>query len=150
MDGIVCSDCHMWLASETKACSVCGIPIVLEGENKNIIDHLEPNCLIHRYEGSDMLEPAFIIKAGKTHSHYLRDLWHYRELFYTLAWCDIIVRYKQTVIRVAWSVIRPLLGMIVFTVIFGKIAKLPSDGTNYFLMVYAGIMIWQFFVNLMN
>ena len=66
MDGIVCSDCHMWLASETKACSVCGIPIVLEGENKNIIDHLEPNCLIHRYEGSDMLEPAFIIKAGKT------------------------------------------------------------------------------------
>lgn len=88
-----------------------------------------------------------IIQAGKSHSHYLRDLWHYRELFYILAWRDIIVRYKQTVIGVAWSVIRPLLGMIVFTVIFSKIAKLPSDGTNYFLMVYAGIMIWQFFSN---
>lgn len=66
MNGIICSDCHMLLSPESSICSDCGMPIVLEGENKNIIDHLEPNCLIHRYEGSDMLEPAFIIKVGKT------------------------------------------------------------------------------------
>lgn len=92
-------------------------------------------------------EAKVIIEAGKTHSRYLLDLWHYRELFFMLAWRDVLVRYKQTVIGVAWSVIRPLLGMIVFTVVFGKIAKLPSGDVPYLLLVFAGMMIWQFFSN---
>ena len=67
------------------------------------------------------------IEAGKSNRLYLRDLWEYRELFGVLAWRDIIVRYKQTVVGVAWSVLRPLITMLVFTVVFGKIAQLPSD-----------------------
>jgi len=92
-------------------------------------------------------ETVLVIEAGRSHRRYLKDLWHYRELFWMLAWRDILVRYKQTVIGVAWSVIRPLLTMIVFTVVFGKIAKLPSDGVPYVLMVFAGMMMWQFFSN---
>jgi lipopolysaccharide transport system permease protein len=75
------------------------------------------------------------------------ELWQYRDLFYFLAWRDILVRYKQTVIGVAWSVLRPLLTMIVFTVVFGKIAKLPSGNTPYPLLVYAAMLPWQFFSN---
>ena len=69
-----------------------------------------------------------IIEAGRHERNYWRDLWRYRELFYVLAWRDLAVRYKQTVIGVAWALIRPFLTMVVFTVIFGRIAKLPSDG----------------------
>ena len=76
----------------------------------------------------DKSDHILVIEAGKSHSRYLRDLWLYRELFLILAWRDIIVRYKQTIIGIAWSIIRPLLGMIVFTVVFGKLAKLPSEG----------------------
>ena len=72
-----------------------------------------------------------IIEAGRAERHYWRDLWRYRELFYFLAWRDVLVRYKQTVIGIAWTVIRPLLTMIVFTVIFGKLAKLPSHEVPY-------------------
>lgn len=86
------------------------------------------------------------IEAGRTERHYWRDLWRYRELFYFLAWRDILVRYKQTVIGVAWALIRPLLTMVVFTVIFGKLAKLPSDaGAPYPIMVFAAMLPWQFF-----
>jgi lipopolysaccharide transport system permease protein len=75
-------------------------------------------------------------------------LWRYRELFYVLAWRDLAVRYKQTLIGVAWAVIRPFLTMIVFTVIFGRIAKLPSDGSApYSLMVFAGMLPWTFFAS---
>ncbi|VBB05329.1 Hypothetical protein LUCI_0536 [Lucifera butyrica] len=66
MDGIICSHCHAWLTASLPACPDCNTPLTFEGENKNVIDHLEANCLIHRYEGSDMLEPAVIIKEGKT------------------------------------------------------------------------------------
>jgi lipopolysaccharide transport system permease protein len=90
------------------------------------------------------------IEAGKIHSAYFRDLWTYRELFLFLAWRDILVRYKQTIIGIAWSVVRPLLTMIVFTVIFGKLAKLPSDGAPYAIMVYAAMLPWQFFSNTLN
>lgn len=76
---------------------------------------------------------------------YWRDLWVYRELFYFLAWRDIAVRYKQTVIGVAWSVIRPVLTMVVFTVIFGRWAQLPSDGVPYPVMVFSAMLPWQFF-----
>lgn len=88
-----------------------------------------------------------IIEPGKSFSNYWRDIWHYRELFYFLAWRDIMVRYKQTVIGVAWSIIRPLLTMIVFTVIFGKLAKLPSGGVPYPILVFAAMLPWQFFSN---
>ncbi len=87
-----------------------------------------------------------IIEPGRQGRNYWRDLWRYRELFYVLAWRDLAVRYKQTVIGVAWAVIRPFLTMVVFTVIFGRIAKLPSDGgAPYPLMVFAGMLPWAFF-----
>jgi lipopolysaccharide transport system permease protein len=89
-----------------------------------------------------------IIEAGRTERHYWLDLWRYRELFQVLAWRDISVRYKQTVIGVAWALIRPFLTMVVFTVIFSRVAKLPSDGNvPYALMVFAGLLPWSFFSN---
>lgn len=87
-----------------------------------------------------------ILEAGRSERNYWRDLWRYRELFQVLAWRDFSVRYRQTVIGVAWAVVRPVLTMVVFTVIFGKIAKLPSEGTApYALMVFAGMLPWTFF-----
>src|SRR5208282_4734278 len=73
------------------------------------------------------------------------ELWRYRELFGFLTWRDILLRYKQTVLGLAWSIIRPFLTMIVLTVIFGGIAKLPSQGIPYPILVYAGMLPWQFF-----
>jgi lipopolysaccharide transport system permease protein len=87
-----------------------------------------------------------VIEAGRTERHYWRDLWRYRELFYFLAWRDILVRYKQTVIGIAWAVIRPLLTTVVFTVVFSRIAKLPApDAVPYALLVLAAMLPWQFF-----
>jgi lipopolysaccharide transport system permease protein len=86
-----------------------------------------------------------VLEAGGADRQYWRDLWRYRELFYFLAWRDVLVRYKQTVIGVAWSLIRPLLTMVVFTVVFGHLAKLPSQGVPYPLLVLAGMLPWQFF-----
>src|SRR5437764_5961969 len=94
------------------------------------------------------MSEVIIIEPGRQERNYWRDLWRYRELFYVLAWRDLAVRYKQTVIGVAWAVIRPFLTMVVFTVIFGRIAKLPSDGgAPYPLMVFAGMLPWTFFAN---
>jgi lipopolysaccharide transport system permease protein len=91
-------------------------------------------------------EPVLIIEPGRAEKNYWTDLWRYRELFLILAWRDISVRYKQTIIGVAWAIIRPFLTMVVFTVIFGRIAKLPSDGNApYALMVFAGMLPWSFF-----
>ncbi|MBC8182566.1 ABC transporter permease [candidate division KSB1 bacterium] len=87
-----------------------------------------------------------IIEPGKAAKRYWLDLWRFRELFLILSWRDISVRYKQTIIGVLWAFIRPLLTIVVFTVVFGKIAKLPSEGTApYAIMVYAAILPWQFF-----
>jgi lipopolysaccharide transport system permease protein len=87
-----------------------------------------------------------VLEPGRAERHYWRDLWRYRELFYILAWRDLAVRYKQTVIGVAWALIRPLLTMLVFTVVFGKIAKLPVPGdAPYALLVFAAMLPWQFF-----
>jgi lipopolysaccharide transport system permease protein len=95
-----------------------------------------------------MTEPAeLIIEAGRTERNYWRDLWNYRELFYFLAWRDTLVRYKQTAIGVAWALIRPLVTMLVFTIVFGKIAKLPSDGVPYPILVFAAVLPWQFFAS---
>src|SRR5215472_16063123 len=89
-----------------------------------------------------------IIEPGRYERNYWFDLWRYRELFRVLAWRDLAVRYKQTVIGATWAVIRPFVTMIVFTVIFGRIAKLPSEGTApYALMVFAGVLPWTFFSN---
>jgi lipopolysaccharide transport system permease protein len=86
-----------------------------------------------------------VIEPGQIEKNYWRDLWQYRELFQVLAWRDIAVRYKQTVIGIMWAVIRPLLTMAILTVIFGRIAKLPADGVPYPLMVLAGMLPWTFF-----
>jgi lipopolysaccharide transport system permease protein len=87
-----------------------------------------------------------VIEPGRQARNYWHDLWRYRELFYVLAWRDLAVRYKQTVIGVVWALVRPLLMMIVFTVIFGRLANLPSDGAApYPLMVFAGMLPWTFF-----
>src|SRR3712207_2840612 len=89
-----------------------------------------------------------IIEPGSSEKHYWKDLWRYRELFYILSWRDIKVRYKQTVIGAAWSIIWPLLTMIVFSVVFGKVAKLPTEGSApYMILVYAAMLPWQFFSN---
>jgi len=86
-----------------------------------------------------------IIEAGRTEGQYWRDLWRYRELFYFLAWRDLLVRYKQTIVGVGWSLIRPLLTMLVLTVVFGKLGKMPSGGRPYPLLVLCGMLPWQFF-----
>jgi lipopolysaccharide transport system permease protein len=91
-------------------------------------------------------ESMQIIESGHVEKNYWRDLWRYRELFEVLAWRDVAVRYKQTIIGVAWALLRPVLTMAVFTVIFSRLAKLPSDGNApYPLMVMAGMLPWTFF-----
>ena len=91
-----------------------------------------------------------IIEPNKTTSDFLFELVQFRELFVFMALRDILVRYKQTVIGVAWSVIRPLLSMVIFTVIFGRVAKLPSDGVPYPIMVFSALLPWQYFANSMS
>lgn len=92
-----------------------------------------------------------IIEAGRAEKNYWKDLWRFRELFYILAWRDIKVRYKQTFIGAAWGIIRPLLTMIIFTVVFSKVAKLPSEGNvPYAILVYAAMLPWQFFANALS
>lgn len=89
-----------------------------------------------------------IIEAGRTERNYWRDIWRYRELFYILSWRDIKVRYKQTVIGAAWSIVRPVLTTIIFTIVFSRVAKIGYEGAApYALMVYAGMLPWQFFSN---
>src|SRR3981081_2870050 len=92
------------------------------------------------------MQELIVIEAGRRQRHYWHDLWRYRELFQVLAWRDLSVRYKQTAIGVSWVLIRPFLTMLIFTAIFGRIAKLPSDGVApYALMVFAGMLPWSFF-----
>jgi lipopolysaccharide transport system permease protein len=86
-----------------------------------------------------------IIEAGRSEGQYWRDLWRYRELFHFMAWRDLLVRYKQTVVGVAWSLIRPLLTMIILTFVFGRLGKMPSGGVPYPLLVFCGMLPWQFF-----
>jgi lipopolysaccharide transport system permease protein len=90
------------------------------------------------------------IERGLASRHYWRDIWRYRELLYFLAWRDILVRYKQTVVGVAWAVIRPVLTMIVLTIVFGKLAKMPAGGVEYPLLVFCGMLPWQFFATALS
>lgn len=96
-------------------------------------------------------ERVLIIEPGRAERNYWSDLWHYRELFAILAWRDVAVRYKQTVIGVAWAVIRPFLTMVIFTIVFGKLAKLPSDGdVPYPILVFAGMLPWFLFSSILS
>ena len=88
---------------------------------------------------------TLVIEAGRAERHYWGDLWRSRELFFFLAWRDILVRYKQTTIGIAWALGRPLITMLVFTLIFGKLANLPSEGVPYPILVFAALLPWQFF-----
>lgn len=90
---------------------------------------------------------VLIIEAGRAERHYWHDLWRYRELCFFLAWRDLLVRYKQTAIGLIWALLRPLLTMLVFTFVFSKLAKLPSDGVPYPILVFAALLPWQFFSN---
>ncbi|MBD2578998.1 ABC transporter permease [Oscillatoria sp. FACHB-1406] len=96
----------------------------------------------------DGAQSELIVEAGRAEKHYWQDLWRYRELFYFLAWRDILVRYKQTAVGMAWALLQPFLTMIVLTVVFGKIAKLPSEGgAPYPILVFSALLPWQFFSN---
>ncbi len=101
-------------------------------------------------ERMQMNTKELIIEAGRTETQYWKDLWRYRELFYFLSWRDLLVRYKQTVIGIAWALIRPFLTMVVFTVVFGHLAKLPSGGAPYPILVFAAMLPWQFFANALS
>ncbi|MCP6759281.1 MAG: ABC transporter permease [Fischerella sp. CENA71] len=95
-------------------------------------------------------DQELIIEAGRTERQYWKDIWRYRELLYFLAWRDILVRYKQTAIGIAWALIRPFLTMVVFTVVFGNLAKLPSEGAPYPILVFSAMLPWQFFANALS
>ncbi|HUB86602.1 MAG TPA: ABC transporter permease [Verrucomicrobiae bacterium] len=85
-----------------------------------------------------------VIEAGRTERQYWRDLWHYRELFFFLAWRDLLIRYKQTVVGVAWALIRPALAILVVTFV-GQVAKLSAGGVPHALFAACGVLPWQFF-----
>ena len=92
-----------------------------------------------------------ILEAGRTDRQYWHDVWRYRELFFILAWRDVSVRYKQTMLGVAWAFIRPFLAMVVFTVVFGQLAKLPAGGpVPYAVMVFAGLLPWTLFSSILG
>jgi lipopolysaccharide transport system permease protein len=92
-----------------------------------------------------------VLELGSAEQHYWRDLWRYRELFSILAWRDISVRYKQTAVGVLWALIQPLLTMLVMTIIFGRVANLPSEGTApYSVMVFAAMLPWYFFASALS
>ena len=95
--------------------------------------------------------PEIVIRAGKTARHYWRDLWIYRELLWFLTWRDVLVRYKQTVIGIAWALLRPFLTLLVFTVVFSIVVRLPTVGSvPYAIMVFAGLLPWLFFANTLS
>jgi lipopolysaccharide transport system permease protein len=107
--------------------------------------------LAMRAEPAPAEERVLVLERGRAERHYWRDLWAYRELFAILAWRDVAVRYKQTVIGVVWAVVRPFLTMVVFTVIFGRLAKLPADGgAPYPVMVFAGMLPWFLFSTVLS
>jgi lipopolysaccharide transport system permease protein len=102
-------------------------------------------------QASSTAPRVLVLEPGRAERHYWRDLWAYRELFAILAWRDVAVRYKQTVIGIAWAVVRPFLTMVIFTFVFGRLAQLPSEGsTPYPLMVFAGMLPWFLFSSILG
>ena len=94
--------------------------------------------------------PELVLEAGRAEAHYWRDLWRYRELLGFLAWRDIKVRYKQTVLGAAWALIQPAITLVVFTFVFGRLAKMPAGNVPYPLLVMAGLLPWQLFANALS
>src|SRR5262245_54702899 len=130
--------------SDDRSESVVMSTVPTELKGSNVVRMGDNNELLRNHVFKR--EHELIIEPGRAERHYWRDLWQYRELFRVLAWRDVAVRYKQTVIGVAWAVVRPFLTMVVFTLIFGKLANLPSDGAApYAIMVFAGMLPWTFF-----
>jgi lipopolysaccharide transport system permease protein len=117
-------------------------------KNNILLQHIEK--MIDLFS-TNLQEPIIVLEPGRSEKNYWSDIWHYRELFIVLAWRDISVRYKQTIIGILWAILRPFLTMVVFTTVFGKIAKLPSDGNApYAIMVYAALLPWSFFSNALS
>src|SRR6266478_5580587 len=122
---------------------------------RSLTEMLNPISLQTSESATDMTQPRdtaesfdLWIEAGHAEKHYWRDLWRYRELVYILAWRDVAVRYKRTVAGAGWALLQPLVSMLVMTVIFGRIAGLPSEGNApYAIMVFAAMLPWQFFSN---
>jgi len=99
----------------------------------------------------NVVDEELVIGPRPVFTHYWRDLWRYRELFYILAWRDVMVRYKQTVAGAAWAIVQPLVSMVIMTVIFGRVAGLPSEGgAPYPIMVFAAMLPWQFFATALS
>jgi lipopolysaccharide transport system permease protein len=114
----------------------------LKSETRNCLSSLLP---------ANSMQDELVIEPGRSFQNYWRDLWRYRELFYILAWRDVAVRYKQTVAGAAWALVQPFASMVIMTVVFGKVAGLPSEGNApYAIMVYAAMLPWQFFANALS
>lgn len=111
----------------------------------NIVDNSTKN---QPSSNGDQLE--IYISPKLDTSHYWRDFWYFRELLALLVWRDVLVRYKQTVIGASWAILRPLATMMVFTLVFGKIANLPSHSVPYALLVFAGLLPWLFFATTLS
>jgi hypothetical protein len=123
----------------------------LPADVKDIAGVPAPLAALTTTRPSRARERLLILEPGRAERHYWADLWTYRELFAILAWRDVAVRYKQTVIGLAWAIVRPLLTMVIFTVIFGTLARLPSDGgTPYPLLVFAGMLPWFLFSSILS
>jgi lipopolysaccharide transport system permease protein len=100
-----------------------------------------------REHESSQEHSQIIIEAEAGHRLDFPDLWRYRELLYFLIWRDVKIKYKQTVLGAAWAIIQPLFAMLLFSLVFGRLAKMPSDGVPYALFAYAGLLPWTFFSN---
>ena len=119
----------------------------MPSENKSLPIEEWRNHPISRSEQTHLR----VLEASHSERNYWSDLWHYRELFAILAWRDVAVRYKQTIIGIAWAVVRPLLTMVIFTIVFGKLAKLPSNGdAPYPILVFAGMLPWFLFSSILS
>jgi lipopolysaccharide transport system permease protein len=118
------------------------------GAKRMVVKVLETEFSAHS-AGADLPDiPVITIEAGRRWlGTDLRELWAHRDLFYFLVLRDIKVRYKQTALGVSWAVLQPFLTMVVFTVFFGKLARIPSDGVPYSIFAYAGLLPWTYFSN---
>jgi lipopolysaccharide transport system permease protein len=120
---------------------------VVDGEPLNVSPQTRPIGSRDECLPAAERPPVLIIENRNWTDLELRELWTHRDLFYLLAWRDVKVRYKQTVLGAAWAIVQPLLTMIVFTLLFGKLARVPSEGQPYAIFSYAGLLPWNFFVS---